>query len=106
MCYIKKGPQRIIASLYLTCVPWNGVEPSRPLGHTPLKRARLPIPPPGLFDIELVKIAVFSSKCKERLSIFSPFRTDEQNERKRIYEYLNLYLITNKNHVGYKNLGG
>ncbi len=28
-------------------VPWNGVEPSRPLGHTPLKRARLPIPPPG-----------------------------------------------------------
>ena len=28
-------------------MPWNGVEPSRPLGHTPLKRARLPIPPPG-----------------------------------------------------------
>lgn len=28
-------------------VPWIGVEPTRPLGHTPLKRARLPIPPPG-----------------------------------------------------------
>ena len=28
-------------------MPWTGIEPARPLGHTPLKRARLPIPPPG-----------------------------------------------------------
>ena len=33
-------------ALYIE-VPLTGVEPARPLRHTPLKRARLPIPPQG-----------------------------------------------------------
>ena len=28
-------------------VPWRGLEPPRPYGHSILNAARLPVPPPG-----------------------------------------------------------
>jgi hypothetical protein len=38
--------QDIACSFVLHLVPWRGLEPPHPYGYTPLKRARLPIPPP------------------------------------------------------------
>jgi hypothetical protein len=43
----KKKP--VLEEPTLINVPGTGLEPARALAHTPLKRARLPISPPGHF---------------------------------------------------------
>jgi hypothetical protein len=43
----KKKP--VLEEPTLINVPGTGLEPARALAHTPLKRARLPISPPGQF---------------------------------------------------------
>src|SRR5262245_37176903 len=48
----------------LALVPREGLEPSRPYGHTPLKRARLPVPPPrlakGILQVNSAPVKMFS----------------------------------------------
>ena len=52
-----KKPHRNAAGLY-QLVPRTGLEPAQPFGHTPLKRACLPISPPGqgAANIEVLRI--------------------------------------------------
>lgn len=42
---LRNGETRDNRGLQLIWVPEKGLEPLQPFGHTPLKRARLPIPP-------------------------------------------------------------
>src|SRR5699024_1451123 len=53
---------------HLLVVREGGVEPPRPLGHTDLNRARLPIPPPARICMELLSCPSRSRMTNPQIS--------------------------------------
>ncbi len=47
-------------------VPWRGLEPPRPFGHSILNAARLPVPPPGPVSMRIAIVVIPNHRRKFR----------------------------------------